>query len=182
MNRLLPILALYVLAGCDHRPANPPTVPTATPVISTTADRPDVAYRVVGVVDGDTIDLLTADKQTVRIRLNGIDAPERGQPFGNNARQLVSDLCFGRDVQIIDHGSDKYGRTIADVLVDGQSINLRLVQEGLAWHYKKYSSDEQLATAERIARESRIGLWSDPRHVAPWDWRDLSKAERDKLR
>lgn len=137
--------------------------------------------KVVSVQDGDTLEILI-DNRPLRIRLNGIDAPERGQPFGSNAKEALSSRTFGKVVSIVDHGSDSFDRTLGDVLVDGQSVNLYLVASGLAWHYSKFSDDQQLAAAEANARANRIGLWSDHRSVAPWDWRKLSKAERDKLR
>ncbi|QEF99742.1 Thermonuclease precursor [Stieleria maiorica] len=140
--------------------------------------------RVVGVTDGDTLDVLRSDNSTVRVRFNGVDAPERGQPFGDNAKRYVSDT-FHRspDVTIIDLGQDRYGRTIGEVIAGGRRLGVDLVAAGLAWHYVKYSPDDtELADAERTAREAKRGLWSDPRHVAPWEWRKLSKDERDQLR
>jgi endonuclease YncB( thermonuclease family) len=89
---------------------------------------------------------------------------------------------FGRDVELIEHELDRYGQTIADVIIDGKSLNHALVAAGLAWHYKRYSDDAELAQAERDAQAASLGLRSDPRHVAPWNWRKLSKEERDLLR
>jgi micrococcal nuclease len=182
--RLLPLLVILLL-GCDvaSRPVLPIVdEPSTTQPPATPAPSNELVGRVIAISDGDTLDILTADKQTLRVRLNGIDAPERGQPFGNNAKQLLGDAVFGRDVLVIDHGRDKYGRLLGDVMIDGKSVNLALVAAGLAWHYVQYSSDETLAAAQRDAQRDRRGLWSDARHVAPWDWRKLSKVERDKLR
>ena len=180
------LIAAILLAGCDPAAHRQPTAtPTATtgPAETITADIPAKwTGKVIGVTDGDTIDVLTDQKQVIRVRFNGIDTPERGQPFGNNAKQFVSDAVFGKPVTIVGHGTDRYDRTLGDVIHDGKSLNLDLVTVGLAWHYKQYSDDEQLATAEREARATGKGLWSDTRHVAPWDWRKLSKIERDQLR
>ena len=138
--------------------------------------------KVIGIVDGDTIDVLNEANETIRIRVNAIDAPQRGQPFGDNAKAFASDFCFGRDVQLVGAETDRYGRVIADVFVDGESLSLALVRAGLAWHYTRFSDDETLAAAESDARDAKRGLWSDVRHVSPWEWRRLSKEERDQLR
>ncbi len=180
------VFAAILLAGCD--PAGLPqftgtsAAPTGT-AETITADNPAKwTGKVIGVTDGDTIDVLTDQKQVIRVRFNGIDTPERGQPFGNNAKQFVSDAVFGKPVTIVGHGIDRYDRTLGDVIHEDKSLNCDLVTAGLAWHYKAYSDDEQLAAAELKARAAGKGLWSDPRHVAPWDWRKLSKVERDELR
>lgn len=128
--------------------------------------------RVVGVSDGDTITVLSGSEQ-VRVRLNGIDCPERGQPFGDRAKRKASELAFGKDVTVRPFGTDRYGRTIADVtLPDRRLLNRELVAAGLAWHYRRYSDDETLASLERRAREARLGVWSEPQPVAPWELRE----------
>lgn len=175
--RFAALAALVCIIACDR--------PTPTPELSTPTRRapaPEL-FKVIGIVDGDTIDVLSDEKVTLRVRLNGIDAPERAQPFSNNSRELLSELVFGRRVTITEVDEpDRYGRLIADVHAGEKWVSLELVRAGLAWHYKTYSDDKDLAAAENLARESKLGLWSDPRHVAPWDWRKLSKIERDKLR
>lgn len=138
--------------------------------------------KCVGVIDGDTVDILTPDKEQVRLRLASIDAPERGQPFGNTAKKFLSDLIFGKEIEYTVTSTDKYGRSIAFISLDSEDVNAAMIQEGLAWHYLEYSDDENLTRLESVARADKRGLWSDGRHVAPWDWRKLSKEERDKLR
>ena len=134
-------------------------------------DAQEFRGKVVGVTDGDTITVLQ-DRTPVKVRLNGIDAPEQGQPFGERAKQFASALCFGDEVTIKTSGTDKYGRTLGDVvLVDGRILNQELVKAGMAWHYKEYSKDETLAKLEKEAKEKKIGLWSDPHAIAPWEWR-----------
>jgi micrococcal nuclease len=126
--------------------------------------------RVTSVVDGDTIEVLK-DGKAIRIRLNGIDCPEKTQAFGTKAKQFTSDLVYGKLVRIKEKEFDRYGRTIADVYVGGLWLNKALLDAGLAWHYKKYSSDETLAQAEQNARKSNIGLWSESSPIEPWNYR-----------
>ena len=203
--------ALMLAIGCEQNTTpdaaqatqeqDSPTVETSDPINATEAitGTPDVersdglslGTKVVGIIDGDTIDILVDGKETKRLRLNGIDAPETGQPFGKNAKQFLSDTIGGKFVRIVEHDQDRYSRTIADIYLPvadplvnlpDMFLNRELVKRGLAWHYKQYSDDERLAQDEERARAGKLGLWSDPRHVAPWDWRKLSKDERDKLR
>jgi micrococcal nuclease len=134
--------------------------------------------RVVSVHDGDTLHVLGADKLERTIRLEGIDAPELRQPFGTKARDALAALTKGKAVEVIGGKPDRYGRTVARVEVDGQDVGHRLVSDGLAWHYTRYSHDTGLADAERQAREARRGLWIDGKPVAPWDWRATEKARR----
>ena len=127
--------------------------------------------RVVGVADGDTIDVLR-NSRAVRIRLHGIDCPERGQAFGRQARQYTSKLAFRRTVGVHVRGTERYGRFVADVLLpDGSSLNRELIRAGLAWHYVRYSTDRTLASLEWEARASRRGVWADARPVPPWEFR-----------
>jgi endonuclease YncB( thermonuclease family) len=138
----------------------------------------------VAVTDGDTIKVLTAEHQLLRIRVSWIDAPEMGQAFGNNAKQAMSALVFGKDVELRPHTTDRYGRLVAMVFVDGQDAGLELIKEGLAWAYEHYLITEGTAelqqsytTAERAARSARLGLWQDSEPVPPWEYR---KAEREQ--
>ena len=131
--------------------------------------------RVVGVADGDTIDVLR-ESRPVRVRLHGIDCPERGQAFGRQARQYTSKLAFGRTVTVHVRGMDRYGRFVTDVLLpEGSSLNRELVRAGLAWHYVRYSTDTTLARLESEARASRRGLWADACPVPPWEFRKERK-------
>jgi endonuclease YncB( thermonuclease family) len=112
-----------------------------------------------------------------RVRLSGIDCPEKGQAYGNRATQAVSALVFGRDVMLDTHGQDKYGLTLANVLLpDGTSVNHELVKDGWCWWYRKYAPrDMVLEGLEKSAREAKKGLWSDSQPVPPWEWRKRSK-------
>ena len=129
------------------------------------------AGKVTAVKDGDTIEMLVNGKP-VRVRLFGIDCPEKGQPFGEKARQYTAGLCFGKTVTAVQRSRDPYGRIVADVyLADRRFLNQTLVTAGYAWHYKKFSKSEVLAEAEKKARAGKQGLWADASPVAPWNWR-----------
>ena len=108
-----------------------------------------------------------------RIRLNGIDCPEKGQAYGAKAKQAASELVFGKEVTLKTHGKDKYGRTIADVLLpDGTNVNQRLVKEGWCWWYQKYApNDLALEQSQQEAKEANRGLWSDPNPTTARFWR-----------
>jgi len=125
--------------------------------------------KVVRVVDGDTLVLL-ADKTQYKIRLDGIDAPEKDQPFGNQSKKALSDKVYGKTVRMLSRGQDKYGRTLGIIYADG-CVNTAMVREGWAWHYKEYSDNKTLAKAEEEARAAKAGLWADAHPIAPWDWR-----------
>lgn len=140
--------------------------------------------RVVGISDGDTIRVLQQEgprKAEVKIRLHGIDSPEKGQPFGSTAKQTTSDLVFDQVVTVIVMDTDRYGRTVAEVLYDGgKSLNRKLVSEGMAWWFRRYAPDDQeLAALEKQAREERRGLWRDKNPTPPWEWRAAERA-RDR--
>ena len=133
----------------------------------------DFAARVVGVSDGDTLTVLTAEKRQVKMRLHGIDAPETGQDFGSRAKQAASELAFGKQVTVSEVDKDRYGRTVAEVILpDGRSLNREMVGRGMAWWYREYApADRELAELEAEAKAAKRGLWSQPGAVPPWDWR-----------
>ena len=153
-GRILLWSAAFVLLG---------TVPTLAT---------DFTGPVVAVLDGDTLEVLHHQRPE-RIRLSGIDCPEKGQAFGNNAKHAASDLVFGKDVTVQTHGHDTYKRTLGDVLLpNGMSLNQELVKHGWCWWYRKYApGDTTLERLESEAREGRKGLWVDPQPVPPWEWR-----------
>jgi micrococcal nuclease len=126
--------------------------------------------KVVKVTDGNTLTVLV-DRQEIKIRLNAIDAPERGQDFGQKSKEALADLVFGKEVRIETHGKDRYGRTIGDGFVGGTSVNEKMVEDGWAWNYVKYSKSHRLADLEKQARAAKRGLWAGNSPVAPWDYR-----------
>jgi endonuclease YncB( thermonuclease family) len=133
--------------------------------------------RVVAIADGDTITVLDADRVQHRIRLGGIDAPEKRQAFGTRSKQSLSDIVFNKAVTVETGKIDRYGREIGKILVDGMDANLQQVQRGFAWHYKTYEREQSLSDrqlydfAQSEAKAARRGLWQDAEPVAPWDWR-----------
>lgn len=149
----------------------------ALAVLTTTSNADTLTGRVVGIADGDTLTLLDANNNQHKIRLSGIDSPEKGQPFGQACKKSLSDLAYERAVAIESSKLDRYGRVIGKVLVNGQDVNLEQVRRGCGWHYKKYQNeqilDDRLSynSAEESARASRVGLWADNEPMPPWDWR-----------
>lgn len=133
--------------------------------------------KVVRILDGDTVEVLDAQKQTHRVRLAGIDAPESKQPFGTKAKQKLSGLVGGETVSVGWRKRDRYGRIVGKLMLDGADVNLALVQAGFAWWYREYQREQSLGdrrlyeAAEAQARAQRVGLWTDPKPIAPWDWR-----------
>jgi endonuclease YncB( thermonuclease family) len=154
-----------------------PEKPAPTRPLQQKSDSRKIAGRVVSVADGDTITVLDDSKTQYKVRLDAIDAPELGQPFGQASKKALSEMVFGRDVVVIRKTTDRYGRTVGHILVDGRDVNLAMLEAGMAWHYKEYDKNKRLAEAESKARVDRRGLWTDRAPVAPWDWR---RAERGK--
>jgi endonuclease YncB( thermonuclease family) len=132
--------------------------------------------KVVALADGDTITVLR-DRTQVKIRLEGIDAPEKNQAFGNKAKAALSVHVFRKLVTVNATGTDRYGRTLARVIIDGQDVSALMVREGFAWHYKEYSDDEDLAKLEEQARADKVGLWSEENALPPWEFRKRRKID-----
>jgi endonuclease YncB( thermonuclease family) len=130
--------------------------------------------KVVGVKDGDTIEILYFGKNET-IRLADIDCPEKKQPFGSKAKQFTSAFCFGKEVLIKTEGRrDRYKRMLATVFVEDKNINEELVKAGLAWYYR-YSKKVVYDKLEKDARKKKVGLWSDQNPVEPWMFRKNKK-------
>lgn len=133
--------------------------------------------RVVAIADGDTITVLDPDKRQHKIRFDGIDAPEKRQPYGARSRQNLASLIFDRNVRAVCHKRDRYGREVCKVLDDSHDVGLEQIRDGLAWWYRAYASEQTLEDRERYelaeeeARAMKTGLWRDPHPVAPWEWR-----------
>ena len=143
-----------------------------------------IAGRVVGIQDGDTLTVLTAENRQVRIRIANIDAPEDDQPFGERSKQMLAALAFGRDADIAVDDVDSYRRPIGRVRVGRDDVNAAMVRQGGAWVFARYNRDPSLVAAEAEARAARRGLWSLPEseRLPPWEWRAAKRKERERRR
>lgn len=130
----------------------------------------------VGVSDGDTITILQGTKQ-VKVRLYGIDCPEKNQPYGKSAKIFTSSLVYGKYVSLDIKDTDRYGRTVAIVYQDKTCINEELLKNGFAWVYTQYYKGETWQKLEAEAREAQIGLWRDDSPTPPWEWRRSGKTK-----
>lgn len=168
-----------------HRRGNPgeragagrPAILAALLVLSALAPAlaADLEGRVVAIVDGDTLDLLTAEQRTVRVRLAEIDAPEHRQAFGTRAREALSDLAFGKAARVELVARDRWGRAVGRVYVGDLEVNPDLVRQGFAWVFRKYRHRPALLELEADAKANRRGLWADVAPVPPWEWRRARK-------
>lgn len=133
--------------------------------------------KVIGITDGDTLTLLTSDKEQVKIRLSEIDTPERGQPYGTRSRQALGNLVFGKRATVYSETTDRYGRIVARVVVGETDVNAEMVRSGHAWVYRQYANREVLYELEESARNAERGMWSLPesQRVPPWKWRELRR-------
>ena len=135
-------------------------------------DSGTITGRVVSIADGDTFTLLTDEKKQVKIRLYGIDCPEKKQPFGTAAKQKLSALVFGKHVRIKQMDIDRYTRTVAIVYNEANtSINEEMLKTGFAWHYVRYDDNIYWRQLQESARRKKIGLWAEDDPVPPWQWR-----------
>ncbi|KAF5057960.1 Staphylococcal nuclease-like protein [anaerobic digester metagenome] len=132
--------------------------------------------KVISIIDGDTYDVLLQGKKTVRVRMEGIDAPEKGMPFYQKSKKYLSDLCFGKQIKIKITGVDNHERFLAySFLEDGKELSQEMIKAGLAWHFKKYNSDSTLSNLEIKAKNMKKGLWSENNPMSPWTNRSLHR-------
>jgi micrococcal nuclease len=140
---------------------------------------PPFEAKVIAVYDGDTITVRT--DETIKIRLEGIDAPELKQPFGQASKQALSGLVFGQTVTVKPGKKDRYGRLLARVEIGGKDASLTMVETGMAHWYEQYAKrDTQLQSAQAQAKTARRGLWSDPNVIAPWEFRKRPPTKGEK--
>ena len=146
-------------------------------LLACTVNAETITGRVVGVADGDTITVPDADKVQHKIRLAGIDAPEKKQAFGNRSKESLSALVFDKMVEVVTSKRNRYGRQIGKVLVNGRDVNLVQVERGMAWFYRQYQREQSpndrklYEAAEDAANAEKRGLWRDADPVPPWDFR-----------
>lgn len=149
------------------------------------ANAQPIRAKIVGITDGDTVKALVTvgkGKLQLRVRLDGIDAPEKAQPFGERSRQWLSSQVFQKDVELAVKGTDKYGRTLARIHFGGKDIDVESVRAGMSWWYRQYAGgDSELKLAEKEARAAKRGLWSDPKPTPPWQWRHPAKPSTGTL-
>jgi len=141
----------------------------------------DVVGRVVSVTDGDTIKVLDSNNVQHKIRLTGIDAPEKNQPYGKASKEHLAALIAGKKVKVESNKNDRYGRVLGKVWIDDTDANLEQLKAGYAWWYKNYAKDQSAAdriayeSAEKTAREAKLGLWVEPSPINPYEWRKRKK-------
>lgn len=146
-------------------------------IASITGAADTISGKVVSIADGDTLTVLDDARSERKVRLNGIDAPELGQAFGQVSKRNLGALVFGKLVRVEWRKIDRYGRLVGSVYVGETDANLEQLRAGMAWYFVKYESDvpaanrKPYAEAERDARTARRGLWADAKPVAPWDFR-----------
>ena len=134
--------------------------------------------EVVRVADGDTFTLLV-DGQQQRVRLHGIDCPERGQPYSRVATQFTKDLLASGKVEVAQMDTDQYGRIVGIVYInDTINLNERLLEAGLAWHYTAYDFSPDWMKLAADAKEAKRGLWAEKGAIAPWEWRKRKRSKR----
>jgi micrococcal nuclease len=161
MKQLLPIVFVFLAFSCDLVPKQESST--------------EKKGAVVHIVDGDTYDIMLAG-QKIRIRMDGIDAPERGMDYYKQAKNYLGELCANNEIRVEITDTDRYGRSIGkSYLPDGRELGQEMVKAGLAWHFKKYSDDATLALCEEEAKNAGLGLWSLSNPEAPWEHRKRSK-------
>ncbi|QKX07724.1 hypothetical protein HN014_22250 (plasmid) [Aquimarina sp. TRL1] len=127
--------------------------------------------KVIKVKDGDTVVILDKDNVQHTIRVADIDCPEKNQPYGKKAKWFTSDQIYLKTVVVKAKKKDKYGRTIGFILYENKNLSLELLKAGLAWHYKYYSNDKEMARLENIAKNNNKGLWAESNPINPYNWR-----------
>lgn len=137
----------------------------------------NITGKVIGISDGDTLTVLDTNQVQHKVRLAGIDAPEKKQAFGQKSKESLSDCAYLKQVKIEGEKLDKYGRLIGKVIVNNQDCNLIQIAKGMAWHYKKYQKEQSsidrltYSNEEIKAKNNRLGLWNDMNAIPPWEFR-----------
>lgn len=127
--------------------------------------------KVIKIKDGDTVTILTSNNQEIVIRVADIDCPELSQPFGNKSKIFTSNEIFSKNVEIEIKNTDRFDRVVGFILYDNKNLSYELLKNGLAWHYKFFSDNEEMAIIEQKAKENKIGLWIDKNPINPYEWR-----------
>jgi len=137
----------------------------------------DFNGKVIKVIDGDTVDILTPKKQKIRVRLLDIDAPESQQAYGNASKKYLASLIAGKSVFIKENKKDIYQRTLGTIYLEQININAKMVENGFAWayRYKGVVNNNNMLKLESKAKQNKKGLWKDKRPIAPWEFRYRNK-------
>lgn len=133
-----------------------------------------ITCRVVGIAGGDTLTCLTDAKQQLKVRLHAIDAPEKQQSFGQQAKKHLSDLVYKQNITLSITDTDRYGRSVADIQLGSLNVNQQMVKDGYAWAYQRYGGSRYLQD-EKAARQAKLGLWRDANPIEPSQWRRMNK-------
>lgn len=129
------------------------------------------------MTDGDTITVLDAAKVQHKIRLQGIDAPEKKQAYGTKGKERLTAKVGGHKVHVTWKEKDRYGRIPGEVMLGSRHINLEMVEDAMAWHYVQYSKSNELGSAEATARRSKEGPWADKDPAPPWEFQNLERMQ-----
>lgn len=139
--------------------------------------------KVIEVSDGDTVTVLLKNNKKLKLRLAEVDCPEKGQPFGKNAKQFTAEQIFGKHITFTKTGKDRYGRNIAKIHYDkGKYLSAELIKNGFGWWYYSYSKNKELGILEAKARSKKLGLWQDKKAISPWDYRRNKRIRSEKTR
>lgn len=152
-----------------------PTVLLTTFLVALSVCASTLTGKVVKVSDGDTITVLDSQKVQHKIRLNKIDAPESKQAYGKVSKEHLAGFIAGKEVRVDWSKRDKYGRVLGEIFVGDLNVNLQMVRDGYAWHYKHFDNTESYAQAESEARAKKLGLWKDAHPVNPYEFRKSKK-------
>lgn len=177
---LIVCVLVFFFSEKNHEPTDSGT--GKDPSVSTSSDsryasEKTLTGRVIRVTDGDTVTILTEEKEEIRIRFQGIDAPERSQDFGKRSREMLNSLVYGKTIRVEVDKIDKYGRVVGRIWLDdpftqtSADIEETMLREGMAWHYSYFNHEKKLSDAQAQAQAARRGLWSQPNPEAPWEWR-----------
>lgn len=156
----------------------------ACAVISIGTQGAELVGKVIAIADGDTITVLDEDRRQHKVRLQAIDAPEKGQEHWRASKQQLAGRVFSQQVTVEYSKADRYGRIVGRVLREGEDINLELLRAGYAWLYRRYAKElpggmqYDYAAAEMAARSERRGLWGNTSREPPWEWRARERSER----
>jgi len=183
-------VCVFAFAIYRHRTAetsvatDPPTIESSATTEADTTSQDETTsatiphpgnFRVVRIIDGDTLVAIGADQLELTVRLRGIDAPERDQPHGHQATNALISITESKEINMANVAKGKYGRYVADIFVNGLSVNQEMVRRGHAWRDQKDPLGTELSKIENTARESQLGLWEQPTPIAPWIWREKQK-------